>query len=50
MPIAGVIGDYGAMAVAKDSPFKNFKDVVAAYKANPKSVKMACGSVKVWTI
>ena len=31
MPIAGVIGDYGAIAVAKDSPFKNFKEVVDAY-------------------
>jgi len=41
VPIAGVIGDYGAIAVAKDSPFKNFADVVAAYKADPKSVKMA---------
>ena len=37
VPIAGVIGDYGAIAVAKDSPFKNFKDVVDAYKANPVS-------------
>ncbi len=46
VPIAGVIGDYGAIAVAKDSPFKNFKDVVEAYKANPKSVKMAGGSVR----
>ena len=45
-PIAGVIGDYGAIAVAKNSPFKNFKDVVAAYKANPSSVKMAGGSVR----
>ena len=46
VPIAGVIGDYGAIAVAKDSPFKNFKDVVDAYKKNPKSVKMAGGSVR----
>ena len=45
-PIAGVIGDYGAIAVAKDSPFKNFADVVAAYKKDPKSVKMAGGSVR----
>jgi Uncharacterized protein conserved in bacteria len=41
VPIAGVIGDYGAIAVAKNSPFKNFKDVVAAYKKDPSSVKMA---------
>ena len=45
-PIAGVIGDYGAIAVAKNSPYKNFKDVVDAYKANPKSIKMAGGSVR----
>ena len=45
-PIAGVIGDYGAIAVAKDSPYKNFKDVVDAYKKNPSSIKMAVGSVR----
>ena len=45
-PIAGVIGDYGAIAVAKNSPYKNFKDVVDAYKANPKSIKLAGGSVR----
>ena len=46
VPIAGVIGDYGAIAVAKDSPYKNFKDIVDAYKKDPKSVKMAGGSVR----
>jgi putative tricarboxylic transport membrane protein len=46
VPIAGVIGDYGAIAVAKDSPFKNFKDVVDAYNKDPSSVKMAGGSVR----
>ena len=46
MPIAGVIGDYGAIAVAKSSSFKNFKDVVDAYKKDPSSVKMAGGSVR----
>ena len=46
VPIAGVIGDYGAIAVAKDSPYNNFSDVVAAYKADPSSVKMAGGSVR----
>ena len=46
VPIAGVIGDYGAIAVAKNSPFKTFGDVVAAYKKDPKSVKMAGGSVR----
>ena len=46
VPIAGVIGDYGAIAVAKNSPYKNFKDIVDAYKKDPKSVKMAGGSVR----
>ena len=46
VPIAGVIGDYGAIAVAKNSPYKNFKDVVDAYKATPSSIKMAGGSVR----
>ena len=45
-PIAGVIGDYGAIAVAKNSPYKTFKDVVNAYNADPKSIKMAGGSVR----
>ena len=40
VPIAGVIGDYGAIAVAKSSSFKNFQDVVDAYKKDPSSVKM----------
>ena len=48
-PIAGVIGDYGAIAVAKNSPYKNFKDVVNAYKKDPKSVKMAGGSCLLYT-
>ena len=45
-PIAGVIGDYGAIAVAKNSPYKTFADVVAAYKKDPNSIKMAGGSVR----
>ena len=45
-PIAGIIGDFGAIAVAADSPFKTFADAVAAYKADPKSVKMAGGSTR----
>ncbi len=46
VPIAGVIGDYGAIAVAKNSPYKTFADVVAAYKKDPNSIKMAGGSVR----
>ena len=45
-PIAGIIGDFGAIAVAADSPFQSFADVVAAYNADPKSVKMAGGSTR----
>ena len=45
-PIAGIIGDFGAIAVAANSPFKSFADVVDAYNADPKSVKMAGGSTR----
>jgi len=43
--IAGTIGDYAAFVVNKDSPLKDFKDLVAAYKANPKDVAVGGGSV-----
>ncbi|MEM7775018.1 MAG: tripartite tricarboxylate transporter substrate-binding protein [Pseudomonadota bacterium] len=44
-PIAGTIGDYAALVVAADSPIKSFKDLLAKYKADPKSVKVGGGSV-----
>ena len=43
--IAGTIGDYAAFVVHKDSPLKSFKDLVAAYKADPKKVAIGGGSV-----
>lgn len=43
--IAGTIGDYAAFVVNKDSPINSFKDLVAAYKANPKDVAIGGGSV-----
>jgi len=43
--IAGTIGDYAALIVATDSPIKNFKDLVAKYQADPRSVKVGGGSV-----
>jgi len=43
--IAGTIGDYAALIVAKDSPIKDFKDLVAKYSANPSSVSVGGGSV-----
>lgn len=42
--IAGTIGDYAAFVVKKDSPFKDFKDVVAAYKEDPSKVAIGGGS------
>ena len=45
-PIAAVIGDYGAFVVKTDSPFKSWDDAVAAFKADPRAVKIAGGSVK----
>ena len=43
--VAGTIGDYAALIVAKDSPFQSFEDVLAKYKADPKSVSVGGGSV-----
>ena len=45
-PIASVIADYAAFVVPKDSKFKTWNEVVASFKKNPKSVKVAGGSVK----
>jgi putative tricarboxylic transport membrane protein len=43
--IAGTIGDYGAIITGKDSPYKDFNDLVAAYKKNPRKVSVGGGSV-----
>lgn len=43
-PIAAVATDYGAIVVKKDSPFKNLKDLLEAYKTNPGAVSVAGGS------
>ena len=43
--IAGTIGDYAALIVAKDSPIKDFKDLLAKFKTDPRSVKVGGGSV-----
>ncbi|MCP3689585.1 MAG: tripartite tricarboxylate transporter substrate binding protein [Gammaproteobacteria bacterium] len=43
--IAGTIGDYGAIITGKDSPYKDFRDLVAAYKKNPRKVSIGGGSV-----
>ena len=44
-PIAGTIGDYGAMVVGKNSDIKDLAGLVAAYKADPKKVAVGGGSV-----
>ena len=43
--IAGTIGDYAAFVVSKDSPFRSFKDLVKAYRSNPRSIAFGGGSV-----
>ncbi len=45
-PVAAIIGDYGAFVVRADSKLKSWDEAVAAFKANPRKVKVAGGSVK----
>jgi putative tricarboxylic transport membrane protein len=43
-PVAAVIADYGVFAVRSDSEFKDWADLVAAFKANPGELRVAGGS------
>ncbi|MFZ5969640.1 MAG: tripartite tricarboxylate transporter substrate binding protein [Bacillota bacterium] len=43
-PLARLITDYGAFAVAKDSKYKTINEVMDALKADPKSVKIGGNS------
>ena len=45
-PIARVIGDYQVLAGRSDSEIKGFDDVLARFRENPRSVKVAGGSVR----
>lgn len=45
-PIAAIIGDYAALVVSGDSDFESFEQVMEAYGADPKSIKVAGGSVR----
>jgi putative tricarboxylic transport membrane protein len=45
-PIAAVIADYAAFVVPAKSKYKDWKEVVADFKKDPKSVRIAGGSVK----
>jgi len=42
--IASVIADYQVLVVRPDSKFKNWDDVLKAFKANPRKLKIAGGS------
>ena len=44
-PIAGVLGDFGALVVPVDSPIQDFQDFLAAYQADPDAVATGGGSV-----
>ena len=43
-PIAATIGDYAAFVVPSKSKYQSFDEVVADYRANPRSVSVAGGS------
>ena len=43
-PIAKLIEESGAIVVPKDSPYQTINDLVAAWKANPKSMAVGGGS------
>ncbi|MDG2375313.1 MAG: tripartite tricarboxylate transporter substrate-binding protein [Woeseiaceae bacterium] len=45
-PIARVIGDYQVLAVRAGSDIRSFGDVLARFRENPRSVKVAGGSVR----
>lgn len=45
-PVAATIADYGAIVVAADSKFTSWEQVSAAFKDNPRSVKIAGGSAR----
>lgn len=44
VPIAKVIEESGAIVVAKNSPYRNITDLVAAWKADPKAMAVGGGS------
>ncbi len=46
IPIASVIGDYGAFVVPAGSIYNSFGEVAEAWQADPNSIKVAGGSVR----
>ncbi|UGA54139.1 tripartite tricarboxylate transporter substrate binding protein [Vibrio sp. VB16] len=45
-PVAATIADYGAIVTSSDSKYATWEDVVADFKADPRSVKIAGGSAR----
>ena len=45
-PVAATIADYGAIVVNKDSKYTSWKQVVADFEKDPRSVKIAGGSAR----
>lgn len=45
-PISAVIADYAALVVPNDSKYQTLEQVLADFKKDPRSVKVAGGSVK----
>jgi putative tricarboxylic transport membrane protein len=45
-PIAAVIADYGAFVVRPDSPLQTWQDLLEAFRANPRTLRVAGGSVR----
>ncbi|GGE43589.1 C4-dicarboxylate ABC transporter substrate-binding protein [Agaricicola taiwanensis] len=43
-PLARLIGEYEVIVVPKDSPIKSLEDLMAKFKADPKSVSWGAGS------
>ena len=43
-PVAAVIADYGVFATRPDSEFQRWEEVVAAFRANPRQLKVGGGS------
>ncbi|WP_419763676.1 MAG: tripartite tricarboxylate transporter substrate binding protein [Arcobacter sp.] len=42
--VSAVVADYGVLAVSKDSKYKTWADIKAAFDKNPRDVKIAGGS------
>ena len=43
-PVAAVIADYGVFAVRRNSAFQRWEDVAAAFRANPRQLRVGGGS------